>query len=175
MFILVLGGAACGKSEYAENRCVQLAAGANKLYIATMEPYGEDAAFRITRHRALRAEKGFDTLECYRDLAHAGVPSMGYHTILLECMSTLLANEFFSPDGKQHYADAILQGIAQLQQGSQNLVLISNKVFSDGIAYDADTMAYLHALAQLNTTLAQAADVVVELTCGIPRVLKGSI
>ncbi len=36
-------------------------------------------------------------------------------------------------------------------------------------------MAYLRALAHLNTALAQQADAVVEVTCGIPRILKGYI
>ncbi len=174
MFVLVLGASASGKSEYAENQCMALAKGAQKLYVATMEPYGEDAAFRIARHRTLRATKGFDTLERYHALAECTPKEVSYHTILLECMSTLLANEYFAPGGSATYETAILQGIAHLQAHSSNLVVMSNKVFTDGVAYVADTMAYLRALAQLNTTLAQQADVVVEVCCGIPRVLKGT-
>ncbi len=210
MFILVLGASASGKSEYAENLCVKLAKGAQKLYVATMEPYGEDAAFRIKRHRTLRAKKGFDTLERYCDLAdcaffsgadanampcngnaptatpdsrnhtHTGSPNAGtnpthYHTILLECMSTLLANEYFCEGGAATYQDKITNGIALLRAHSDNLVLISNKICSDGIAYEPTTMAYLRVLASLNTTLAQQADAVIEVTCGIPRILKGRI
>ena len=61
MVILVIGGSGSGKSEYAEGRCVQLNT-KEKLYIATMEPFGEESLARIARHRRLRQGKGFDTL-----------------------------------------------------------------------------------------------------------------
>ncbi|MFR4877476.1 MAG: bifunctional adenosylcobinamide kinase/adenosylcobinamide-phosphate guanylyltransferase [Ruthenibacterium lactatiformans] len=63
MFTLVVGGAASGKSEYAEQ--LILRAGAlPRYYVATMEPFGAEARARIARHRVLRAQKRFETIEC---------------------------------------------------------------------------------------------------------------
>lgn len=45
----------------------------------------------------MRKDKGFDTLECYTGLKHADVS--GYHTVLLECMSNLTANEMYQEKG----------------------------------------------------------------------------
>ena len=55
MKILVTGGSASGKSAVAEELCVKL--GKQTAYIATMQPFGKDAAYRIDRHRKLRAGK----------------------------------------------------------------------------------------------------------------------
>ena len=98
MRILVTGGSASGKSALAEQFTVQCSAGAKRLYLAAMQPFGEDAQFRIARHKALRAGKGFDTVERYTDYAHFAPPA-GYGAALFECVSNALANELFSPDG----------------------------------------------------------------------------
>ena len=70
MILLVTGGSASGKSEYAENRALQLAKTEQKklIYLAAMKPFGEEAAKRIERHRQLRAGKGFETVERYTDI-----------------------------------------------------------------------------------------------------------
>ena len=62
MNTLVIGGSGSGKSEYAESL---LCGCQNKIYIAAMQPFGEEAEVRIARHRELRAEKDFVTLERY--------------------------------------------------------------------------------------------------------------
>ena len=49
---LVIGAAASGKSAYAESLC--LGHDGPRVYLATMEPFGEEGARRIARHRALR-------------------------------------------------------------------------------------------------------------------------
>ena len=63
MFTLVIGGSASGKSEYAERHVLSLSTPektspqfGNRIYIATMQPFGEDARARIARPgRASRA------------------------------------------------------------------------------------------------------------------------
>ena len=99
MILLVTGGSASGKSEYAENRALQLAKTEQKklIYLAAMKPFGEEAAKRIERHRQLRAGKGFETVECYTGLENLDFPEDSI--ILLECMSNLVANEMFEESG----------------------------------------------------------------------------
>ena len=96
MFTLVVGGAASGKSEYAEQ--LILRAGAlPRYYVATMEPFGAEARARIARHRVLRAQKRFETIECPVGLSRVLLPARG--AALLECLSNLAANELYSPAG----------------------------------------------------------------------------
>ena len=56
MFTLVVGGAASGKSEYAESLVLQ---DLPRYYIATMQPFDGECRARIAKHRRMRAEKQF--------------------------------------------------------------------------------------------------------------------
>lgn len=172
MKILVTGGSASGKSAVAEELCVKL--GKQTAYIATMQPFGKDAAYRIDRHRKLREGKGFLTVEQYTDIAKAA-DKLGSQadTLLIECLSNLCANEIFSPEGAGQEAEhRIAQGIAALGERYENVIVVTNEIFSDGIAYPRETMDYIQTLGRLNARLARWADAVVEVFCGIPLYRK---
>ncbi len=167
MFTLVTGGAASGKSEYAESLAMRLPG--RRIYLATMRPADPESLARINRHRRLRQGRGFDTLERYTDLAGAEIPAES--NILLECMSNLAANELYDPEGGG--AESILQGAGALLARCAHLTVVTNDVFSGGAAYGGDTLRYLRELARINRALAERADTVIEVVCGLPNVLKG--
>ncbi len=170
MLILVSGGAASGKSEYAESLIVK--SGLEKrTYIATMQIFDAEDERRAEKHRAMRAGKNFDTLECPQDLLHAPLPQGG--AVLLECMSNLAANEFFGGEGKDGAKERILLGMKRLCDEAELVVVVTNELFSDGICYDEETENYLSVLADVNRSLAAAAEAVVEVTAGIPVIWKG--
>lgn len=173
MTTLVIGGAASGKSEYAESLLKSVD---KKLYIATMQPFGEEAQQRIARHRMLRANKGFATLERFTAFNAFSDTLLPFgSSVLLECLGNLAANELFSPDGAKESAEsAIINGMKLLSGRCRHLVVVTNDVFADGITYDADTERYLTLLGRCNAVLADQFDVVVEVVCGIPIVLKGA-
>lgn len=98
MVILIIGGSASGKSEFAERICTLT--GGQVAYIATMQPFGKDAQYRIARHLKLRERKGFLTVEQYTDIAKLrNALRNRAQTLLIECMSNLCANEMFAPEG----------------------------------------------------------------------------
>lgn len=167
MFTLVIGGAASGKSEYAESRVVRLPE--RRIYLATMRPWDQECRARIARHRRLRQDKGFETLERYTDLAGAEVPAGA--NVLLECMSNLTANELYDPEGGGQ--EAVLRGVDALLARCGHLTVVTNEVFSGGTACEEDTLRYLRALARINRLLAARADTVAEVICGLPNYLKG--
>ncbi|MDE6960354.1 MAG: bifunctional adenosylcobinamide kinase/adenosylcobinamide-phosphate guanylyltransferase [Lachnospiraceae bacterium] len=172
MFCLITGGSGSGKSEYAEHMVLRLGTGP-RLYIATMYPFDQECHQRIARHRAMRAEKGFDTLECYRGLKDADVS--GYDTVLLECMSNLTANEIYQKDGAgAGCVEAILEGVGRIRRKCRHLLIVTNEIFSDGIEYDEETKQYQKYLGEINRRLASMADAVVEVVYSIPVVQKGN-
>ena len=61
MLTLVTGGAASGKSEYAER--LAAACDGPRVYIATMRPLDKESVARIEKHRAARADRRFSTIE----------------------------------------------------------------------------------------------------------------
>ena len=66
-----------------------------------------------------------------------------------------------------------MAGLERLAAGCDNLIVVSNEVFSGGADYAGDTGRYLKALAQVNNALAARADHVVRVVCGIPVYYKG--
>ena len=97
MIILVTGGSGSGKSEFAENCCMKLPA-VEKRYSATMQAYDEESRARIRKHQNARSGKGFSTVEQGTHLEDVSLPKGC--TALLECMSNLVANEMFAPEGR---------------------------------------------------------------------------
>lgn len=173
MLILVTGGSGSGKSEYAESLVTALHDGPN-LYIATMFPFDEECHKRIARHREMRKDKGFDTLECYTGLKDADVS--GYGTVLLECMSNLTANEMYQESGSgERCEEEILEGIHRIRSACRNLIIVTNEIFSDGIDYDEETKTYQRHLGRINAALGKEADLAVEVVYSIPLVYKGDV
>jgi adenosylcobinamide kinase/adenosylcobinamide-phosphate guanylyltransferase len=194
MITLVTGGSGSGKSAYAESllsSCEGI-----RYYIATMQIYDAEGEKKVERHRKLRAGKGFLTIESpmnvgkirfacageaeqaqYRQGAERKVQgSSGKKSALLECMSNLTANEMFTKDGMKSEEEVVKKIVSEIQTISQkldNLVIVTNNVFEDGVIYDAGTMEYLKALGRINAALARLADRVAEVVVGIPVELKG--
>lgn len=202
MLHIVYGGSASGKSSYAESFAMSLQGEGRLLYIATMYPYkwntteiDPETMQRIERHRAMRADKGFDTVECYRHVEH--IVAKRQDVLLLECMSNLLANEMYlepdSDDGGlaetmsevekagvgmsetlSPVSKKIVQALVNLSTRVQDVVIVTNDVFSDGgsLTYDESTREYVKNLAEINCALAREAATVTEIVCGIPVIVK---
>ena len=202
MLHIVYGGSASGKSSYAVSFAMSLQGEGRLLYIATMYPYkwntteiDPETMQRIERHRAMRADKGFDTVECYRHVEH--IVAKRQDVLLLECMSNLLANEMYleqdSDDGGlaetmsevekagvgmsetlSPVSKKIVQALVNLSTRVQDVVIVTNDVFSDGgsLTYDESTREYVKNLAEINCALARVAETVTEVVCGIPVIVK---
>ena len=172
MMILLIGGAGSGKSRLAEALCMKVPG--PRYYLAAMRPYGEEGEARIRRHRAMRKDKGFTTVERYTDYASLKLPAKG--TALLECIANLTANEMFDETGAMSDpCDRVLAGVDALNAQCERLIVITNDVGSDGTSYDASTEAYIDAIGKINAALAARADTVIETVAGIPIVLKGEL
>lgn len=175
MLIVITGGSGSGKSVYAEQLLTKLT-DTEKYYIATMQPCGEEAKKRIARHQKQRQERNFITVEQYVKIETADIPKGA--SVLLECMSNLVANEMFDgtnirlPDEICHN---IISGIEQLRKRCKHLVIVTNEVFSDGNCYDKETRNYIECLGLINQRLAQLADSMVEVVCSIPVCIKGAL
>lgn len=189
MLHMVYGGSASGKSSYAESFAMSLQGEGRLLYIATMYPYkwntteiDPETMQRIERHRAMRADKGFDTVECYRHVEH--IVAKRQDVLLLECMSNLLANEMYLESDSNAGSDMaetmspvsnkIVQALIDLSTRVQDVVIVTNDVFSDGgsLTYDESTREYVKNLAEINCALAREAATVTEVVCGIPVIVK---
>ena len=169
MFAMIIGGSASGKSALAERWAASLPL--PRIYLAAMQVFDEESRARVLHHRDKRAGKGFETIEAPTALWNTDLPAGA--TVLLEDLSNLLANEMFSPEGGG--SEAALRGVQSLLARCENLILVTNEVFSGGANYEGETEDYLAELAWLNRTLAAEADTVAEVVCGLPNILKGAL
>ncbi len=177
MLELITGGSGSGKSEYAEKLAVNAGRTApeGKLYyIATMYPYDEECVSRIRRHRKMRKEKGFTTIECYTHLERVKVTDKD--VVLLECMSNLLANEMYQEEGQirtENGWEAVALQVLAIAGQAAHMIVVTNEVFSDAAEYDEETGRYIRLLGRINCELSEKADRVTEVVCGIPVLRKG--
>ena len=171
MLYMIFGGSGSGKSAYAEDLAVKLCP-EEKVYLATLTDIDEEMERRIQDHRRMREGKNFRTVE--QGLSLETLDLSGERLVLLECMTNLLANELYSPQGAGDDAvESIRRGIHRLHGQCEELVVVSNEVFSGGCGYEGDTRRYMRVLAEVNRMLASCADTVYEVVCGVPVCHKG--
>ena len=95
------------------------------------------------------------------------------NTVILECMSNLLANEMFENDGA---GDKAVGGnnnrYRQPYKLYGNTVIVSNDIFGDGINYAGKTREYINNLGLINRYISLKADMIYEIVCGIPIAIK---
>ncbi len=168
MLVLITGGSKNGKSHIAEK--IITSCELPRFYVATMEPFGEEAMVAIERHRRIRSGKNFITIEKYTDIQEIELPERC--AVLLECACNLCANEMFSKK-EENPVEKILAGIEHLMEKAELLVIVTNQVGDDGVEYPKETMNYVKNMGELNCRLAGGADCVIEAVYGIPVLQKG--
>ena len=176
MIVFITGGAKNGKSSYAQELAVKLARGGKHYYIATMIPVDEEDRERIRRHIADRDGMGFETVECGRDILSCLDRVDRRGSFLLDSATALLMNELFlPPDWKMDVSAGETCGddIVTFARNVDNIVIVSDYIYSDAIRYDAVTETYRRLLAAIDRKIAAVSDVVLELSAGNRIVHKG--
>lgn len=74
---------------------------------------------------------------------------------------------------EQDFASYVFADILALSYKVQNIVVVMNDVFRDGLCYDESTEKFLEELGKVHRLLAEKAGRVVKVIYGIPLVLKG--
>lgn len=178
MRALVVGGAGSGKSAFAEGLACRLSP--MRTYLATMLPEGDEAHARIERHRACRSGKGFVTLERPRLLLPLDAPKrMARGVVLLDDLGNLVANALFLPSGAMRDR-ATVQARLELElealaDAYAHVVVVGIEAGGEGVPPHDATLAWLRVQGALCCHAASLFDVVVEVTAGVPHVLKGEL
>jgi len=191
MLTLITGSSASGKSFLAETIAINQQKG-SLFYIATMKCYDLESKERVKKHRNMRKEKHFITIEQPRNIGVIEPFLNG--TYLLECMSNLIANEMYQEEIIEEEVEGellivekesliiekddkllqkIMLEIKSLHENSDNLIIVTNEVFSDITLQDKFCLEYLETLAYINCEIAKLADVVIESVIGVPIYFKG--
>ena len=186
MTVFITGGSGSGKSAFAESLALKLGgkpahggASCPLVYVATMPIASPEDQAKVERHHALRAGKGFVTLE--RPGLLADLPG-GTETMLIECISTHTANLMFGPgDARRpttdtdYWIETLKKELNPILKRNGNTIFVSAEIASDGATYSPETEAYKSVLTAINRHLMQNSDAAFELVCGIPVRIKGEL
>ncbi len=167
MMVYVTGGSGSGKSAFAENLIVESGL-FTRHYIATMEVWDAEGQARVERHRAMRADKGFVTVECP---TVTPIDPTVTGAVLVEDLTNLLMNQWFAVDKTTAVAQ-VAQWVEELQAHCQLLVVVGNDITQDGQRYDEEMNGFLQALGALSCQVAQSSHQVYQVSCGIATALQ---
>ena len=164
---LVTGGAASGKSRFAE--ALVVASGRRKVYVATAQAFDAEMAAKIARHRADRGEL-WRTIEAPLDLAGALGQEWSDEIVLVDCLTMWLSNHLLAENDPGAEADRLM---AALDAVRVPVVLVTNEVGQGVVPDNALARRFRNAQGALNQRVAARADLVVGVMAGLPLVLKG--
>ncbi|HNX68952.1 MAG TPA: bifunctional adenosylcobinamide kinase/adenosylcobinamide-phosphate guanylyltransferase [Candidatus Omnitrophota bacterium] len=171
MLILITGGVRSGKSRYA----LQLASGqtGRRTFIATAEALDDEMRERIRRHREER-DGSFRTIEELFDLAGAvGRAGTDSEVIVIDCLtlwvSNLISHRRSSPEEIENSFAALL-GV--LKRTGKNVIAVTNEVGMGIIPVNPLAREYGDLLGGLNRRVAEIADQVILMVCGLPQQIK---
>jgi len=165
----ILGGAASGKSEFAENLCVTN--GKNRHYLATSQVFDGEMQTKIDKHIAQRGA-GWTTHEAPFDVAPVLQSLNDRDICLLDCATMWLTNHLLA-DHDLHAQQTCL--FAAIAQCNCDLVIVSNETGQGIVPDNKLARQFREAQGRLNILLARQADLVVQVIVGLPQVLKGTL
>ena len=133
-------------------------------YIATMAAADREDDERIIRHKKEREGWGFATIEQPRNISGILEKCDPSGSFLLDSLTALLANEMFATDGSfdGHAEERIAAQLQAVLSRVENIVVVSDYIYSDAMIYDPLTQAYRKSLAALDRLAAGICDVVLE-------------
>ena len=162
MRIFISGGCKNGKSYYAQHLAKQQQNGKALYYIASMKSTDKEDDERIVRHINDRAGWGFTTIEQYHDIENILDICDLNGSFLLDSLTALLANEMFL-NTKPYSLKRICNGLTQILEKVENIVIVSDYIYNDGLIYETLTEEYRKALASLDILCAKKCDIVLEI------------
>jgi adenosylcobinamide kinase/adenosylcobinamide-phosphate guanylyltransferase len=166
---IVLGGAASGKSAYAETLIEST--GKSKTYLATAQAFDAEMGAKIDRHKTLRGN-GWKTIETPLDVGPALSARTSREAVLLDCATMWLSNQLMAGADIAPVQTAFLNGLSSCPAP---VVIVSNEVGHGIVPDNALARQFREAQGRLNIALAAQADLVVLVVAGLPLALKGHL
>ena len=178
MRIFISGGCKNGKSFYAQRiakaQCADMGTDSGLLYyIATMKPVDKEDTQRIARHRKERAGWGFTTIEQPADIERILDKCDSGGSFLLDSVTALLANEMFLPNANDYTNKKIIHGLSQIINSVENIVVVSDFIYSDASLYDPLTEKFRKSLAEIDRAAARICKAVLEIAYSNVIIHKG--
>ena len=164
---LVLGGAASGKSQWAES--LILNSGLNAVYLATSRIWDQEMQAKVDLHKARRGAEWLtvDASDGVQDALNAATADQ---SVLLDCATMWLTNLMMD---EADVAEAQAGLLEALSGCAAPVVVVSNEVGQGIVPENALARRFREAQGRLNIALAAQADAVWHVLAGLPQLRKG--
>lgn len=166
---LVIGGAASGKSAFAER--LLTSTGRNLVYLATAQAYDEEMRAKLQRHKEQRGTD-WRTIEEPLDVGRTLATISGDTAVLLDCLTMWLSNQILAENPLDEAEAELMAGFALCPAP---IVVVTNEVGLSVVPDNALARRFREAQGRLNQKIATKADLVVNVVAGLPQVLKGEL
>ena len=165
----ILGGAASGKSAFAENICLNT--GKDRVYWATAQVFDSEMREKVSRHLRQRGV-GWATVEEPETASRVLAPLEKGQICLMDCATMWLTNHLLAEHDLERAQGELL---AAVDRCKADLVIVSNETGLGIVPENTLARRFREAQGRLNIALAARADTVVQVTAGLPLVLKGAL
>lgn len=174
--ILVTGGSRSGKSDYARNEAERI--DGPRVFVATCPVIDEEMSERIRRHRLERDESAWVTVEETENLVEALRGAHGFRVALVDCLTLWVNNLMYSAgrEGRTIDEDEISRSSEELVSACRGfdgaVIMVTNEVGMGIVPENREARLYRDLVGRCNRIIAEAADRVVLVSCGIPLQLR---
>lgn len=165
---LVIGGAASGKSAFAESLVTQTRQ--NLIYLATSRVLDDEMANKVERHKVMRGA-GWQTLETPLTPEVALRECTARDAVLLDCATMWLMNHLMD---ENDLARARIELIAGLKNCAADCVIVTNELGLGIVPSDPLSRRFRQEQGELNQALTAQVGTVYNVIAGLPQLLKGS-
>ncbi|MEQ6250599.1 bifunctional adenosylcobinamide kinase/adenosylcobinamide-phosphate guanylyltransferase [Sulfitobacter sp. HNIBRBA3233] len=166
---LVLGGAASGKSEWAEN--LLISSGLQLVYLATGRIEDDETNERVAAHKK-RRDSRWTTVETPLELGPSLAKLDPSTPVLVDCATMWLSNQMMAEADLEAAQIRLLEA---LRGCPAPWVMVTNEVGHGIVPDNRLARRFREAQGRLNIALAAEADLAVMVIAGLPQVLKGEL
>lgn len=165
----VLGGAASGKSQWAEELANLY--DSPMVYLATGQVFDDEGAARVEVHKS-RRDNRWRTVEAPYEAAAALGGLSADEVVLIDCATMWLSNQMLAENDLGQAQRALFEA---LEDCAAPWIMVSNEVGHGIVPENALARQFREAQGRLNIALAARADLAVQVIAGLPQVLKGEL
>jgi adenosylcobinamide kinase/adenosylcobinamide-phosphate guanylyltransferase len=169
MRCFVLGGAASGKSVWAERLTESYEK--SMIYVATGQAFDAEMENRVKIHKD-RRDTTWTTAEAPLDLTQILASATPDQVLLIDCATMWLSNHLMA-DGDLAKAQSEL--LESLEYSAAPWIIVSNEVGHGIVPNNKLARTFREAQGRLNCLLAEKSDLAVMITAGLPHALKGEL
>ena len=166
---VIIGGAASGKSAYAE--ALALSGEGSPIYIATAQAYDTEMQSKIRLHKERRGPE-WHTIEEPIALTEQLSALEPTGSVLVDCVTMWLSNIMIMDEDTDQACDRLCQNLPFF---NGRLIIVTNEVGHGVVPPTKLGRAFQNKQGRLNQNLASLASRVILVTAGLPLALKGTL